>query len=182
MLIMKTIFVVILCLIAFGTSAMAQTKLQKAVDLYRTGDFRGAATELEAIRGAGESTAACEIYLGAAYVHLGNEKGAREALMRAWEMKGNLRLDGETGFKVTKKKEPNFKLIANDRPGTYVLRTAVEFLGDGTIGFVFEIDASSSDMFERAKVAARKNKFKPATKDGKPLTVVRFIEYRHYRE
>jgi hypothetical protein len=179
---MKSILLSVLCLLAFGTSAIAQEKLQKAVDLYRTGDFKGAVTELEAIRATGETARACEIYLGAAYAHLGNETEAREAFRRAWKMSGKIALAGETGFKVTKKKEPDFTRTANARSGTYILRTAVEFLGDGTIGFVFEIEASSSDMFERAKGSARKNKFNPAMADGKPVTVVRFIEYIHYRE
>jgi hypothetical protein len=54
---------------------------------------------------------------------------------------------------------------------------AVEFRFDGTIGFVFPIRTLPEGLTEKCIEAARKTKFQPAIKDGKPVTIIKRIEY-----
>jgi len=62
-----------------------------------------------------------------------------------------------------------------DVQGTVVLR--VQFLEFGEIGEITEVKPLPSGLTARAIAAARKIKFEPEQKDGKPVTVVRQIEY-----
>src|SRR5438046_7720747 len=62
-----------------------------------------------------------------------------------------------------------------DAQGTVTLR--VEFLDFGEIGEVTVVKTLPGGLTEKAVAAARKIKFEPEKKDGKPVTVVRQIEY-----
>src|SRR5258708_32482405 len=62
-----------------------------------------------------------------------------------------------------------------DVQGTVVLR--IQFLDFGEIGEITPVKTLPSGLTERAVVAARKIKFEPEKKDGKPVTVVREIQY-----
>ncbi len=59
--------------------------------------------------------------------------------------------------------------------GTVVLR--VQFLDFGEIGEITRIKELSPGITEKAVAAARKIKFEPEKKDGKPITVVKEIQY-----
>src|SRR5258706_15322984 len=59
--------------------------------------------------------------------------------------------------------------------GTVVLR--IQFLDLGEIGEITPVKTLPNALTERAVVAAGKIKFEPEQKDGKPLTVVREIQY-----
>ena len=182
---MKPFLFVLLCLLGLLT-AKAQdkpqlsAKLQHAIDLFRSSDYVNAVSEFEAIRAARESTKTSEMYLGAVYVHLNRDDEARAAFKRVRMVSDKELLDPVVkNFRVIEKPKPNFQGIAGDKPGEYVIWTAVEFLANGKIGFVFEVEASSKDMLKRAKKSASRIKFVPATNNNTPVTVVRFVEY-HY--
>ena len=65
--------------------------------------------------------------------------------------------------------------ITLDIQGTVVLR--VQFLDFGEIGEITRIKELPSGLTEKAVAAARKIKFEPERKDGKPVTVVKEIQY-----
>ena len=62
-----------------------------------------------------------------------------------------------------------------DVQGTVLLR--IQFLDFGEIGEITALKTLPSGLTERAVVAARKIKFEPEKKDGKPVTVIREIQY-----
>jgi hypothetical protein len=62
-----------------------------------------------------------------------------------------------------------------DVQGTVILR--VEFLEFGDIGEIAQVKTLPSGLTEKAVAAAKKIKFEPEKKEGKPVTVVRQIEY-----
>lgn len=59
--------------------------------------------------------------------------------------------------------------------GTAILK--VTFLKNGGVGLVSVVKALSSGLTEQAIIAARKITFLPATNEGKPVTVVKQVEY-----
>ena len=62
-----------------------------------------------------------------------------------------------------------------DIQGNVVLR--IEFLENGEIGEITQVKQLPAGLTERAVAAAKKIKFEPEKKDGKPVTVVKQIEY-----
>ena len=64
---------------------------------------------------------------------------------------------------------------ANSVQGKVVLR--VTFSANGEIGAVVRVTELPDGLTEQAIAAARKIKFEPAKRDGKPVTVVKTIEY-----
>lgn len=63
----------------------------------------------------------------------------------------------------------------NQVQGTVTLR--VTFLADGTIGTISPVRGLPDGLTAQAIEAAKKIRFEPATKDGKPITVVKLVEY-----
>lgn len=64
-----------------------------------------------------------------------------------------------------------------DVQGTVILK--VQFLEFGEIGEVIEVKGLSGGLTERAIAAAKKVKFEPEKKDGKPITVYKQLEYSY---
>lgn len=84
---------------------------------------------------------------------------------------------GDTKLKILEKPKPELPRNYNtlDAQGTVVLN--IQFLDFGEIGEITIVNSLPGGLTERAIVAARKIKFEPEKKDGKPVTVVRPIEY-----
>jgi TonB family protein len=59
-----------------------------------------------------------------------------------------------------------------------VVRLKVKFLESGKIGEIVTVSGLPFGATENAIEAAKKIKFKPAIKDGKPITVSKTLEYR----
>ncbi len=58
------------------------------------------------------------------------------------------------------------------------VRIAVEFRADGTIGFTFPLKSPiDRELVQQSVDAVKGIRFEPAMKDGKPLTVINFVEY-----
>ena len=78
---------------------------------------------------------------------------------------------------ITSKPTPGYSEEARrDRvTGTVVLR--VVFLASGDIGTVSAVKKLGSGLTEKAIEAAQKIKFKPAVKNGIPVTVVKSMTY-----
>src|SRR5260221_8070213 len=62
-----------------------------------------------------------------------------------------------------------------DVQGTVVLK--IQFLDFGEIGEITALKTLPNGLTERAVLAARKIRFEPEKKDGKPITVTREIQY-----
>lgn len=67
----------------------------------------------------------------------------------------------------------NYRVL--DAQGTQTLR--VEFLDNGGIGDVAPLNTLPGNLTERAITAARKIKFEPEQRDGKPVTVTKELKY-----
>lgn len=84
---------------------------------------------------------------------------------------------GTTALKILSKPraESTEESRKNQVQGTVILR--VTFLADGTIGAVSPISGLPDGLTAQAIEAAKKIRFEPAMKDGKPITVVKQVQY-----
>jgi hypothetical protein len=57
------------------------------------------------------------------------------------------------------------------------IRILVTFLANGEIGAVYTTAPWKSELNEKASMAAKDIIFKPATRNGKPVTVIESVEY-----
>ena len=82
-----------------------------------------------------------------------------------------------TALKIISKSPPGYTdsaRVANVQ-GTVIL--AVLFGADGKVGLVFIMKGLKNGLSEQAVSAAKRIKFQPAMKDGKPISVVKKVEY-----
>lgn len=174
---MKILFL----LLAFTSSSVivfAQAERDKALGLYRSGEFTQAITIFEELVTKRQADHPSMVYLGASYIKTGKDKLAIEILNK---LTASAKLQGPINY------ERKFKLL--NRPRTLcptmgmessTVKIAVEFKGDGTIGFVFPFRGSGS-FVESSVNAARAIRFEPALIDGKGVPVVLVMEYQCFR-
>lgn len=85
--------------------------------------------------------------------------------------------DNSTTIKITTKPRAEYTDSARHARVSGVVRVLVEFSTDGKIKHLLIINGLGWGLNEEALKAVRKIKFEPATKDGKPVSVVKIIEY-----
>lgn len=83
----------------------------------------------------------------------------------------------DSGLKILDQPLPELPQNHNtqDVQGTVVLR--VQFLDFGEIGEITPLKTLAPELMQRVIVAARKIRFEPETKNGKPITVTKEIQY-----
>ena len=83
----------------------------------------------------------------------------------------------DTRLKILEQPKPELpqNYLTLDVQGTVVLK--IQFLDFGEIGEITALKTLPNGLTERAVVAARKIRFEPEKKDGKPVTVSREIQY-----
>ena len=84
---------------------------------------------------------------------------------------------GSASLRVLSKAKANYTSVAKEKDiqGKVLLR--VTFLSNGSIGSVTPIKRLPYGLTEKAIQAARKIRFKPAMRNGKPYTVVKRVQY-----
>jgi hypothetical protein len=89
----------------------------------------------------------------------------------------------ETKLVILSHPYPIFNSKARKKGVQGTVRLRVTFTSDGEIGDVIDIPEKNKEKFvkygltEQAIIAAKNIKFKPATKDGEPITVTKIVEY-----
>jgi TonB family protein len=83
-----------------------------------------------------------------------------------------------TGFKITKQPRANYTNNGRSSGVSGVIRLLVEFSESGKIGHILVIKNLGYGLDEQAIEAAKHIEFVPGTIDGKPVSIVRVIEYR----
>ncbi len=94
------------------------------------------------------------------------------------ELKTNPNIISKMGeIQILSKPRPNYTVeaSANSIQGKVQLRTT--FLANGNVGNIAPIKELPYGLTEQAIEAARKIKFKPATRNGIPISVVKRVEY-----
>ncbi len=81
----------------------------------------------------------------------------------------------DTPVKIISKPLPKFPKGQDCSKGTVTLR--VQFLDTGEIGKIAVVSGLPNGFNECAIEAVKKINFKPATKNGKPVTVIKQVQY-----
>ena len=158
--------------------AAQQTDRDRGIDLYSEGKFADAIPVLEKSVAVDPTDRAAWLYLGASYVHTGEEEKATNAFKKS-NVRGNVpQPKYDSSVNVTYKPRATYTERARRKMSSGSVRIAVEFLADGTIGFVFPLKTPvDPELVQQSVDAAKGIRFEPAMKNGKPVTVVNFVEY-----
>lgn len=80
-------------------------------------------------------------------------------------------------LKILSKPTAQFTDEARKNGTTGFVRLRVTFLASGSIGEISAVDTLPDGLTESAIEAAKGIRFKPATKNGEPMTVTKLVEY-----
>lgn len=162
---------VLLTISAFGQ----QSKRDEGIDLYRAGNFADAVLRLTEATAADKMDRQAWLYLAAADKHLGKDKEAIKAFERSQTIKKTTPPKYDKPVKITSKPTPGIKGDDTSPPSDYAV--AVELCSDGTVGIIIPYMISFVERKQAIIDVAKKIKFEPAVKDGKPVTVIYVLEY-----
>jgi hypothetical protein len=173
----QNVFPFLLLGIVLASSAFAQSTRDEGIELYQAAKYQQAVDVLQEVVKGDEKDRVARMFLGAGLVHIGNSGGA---VKEFW--KGNLTVKDlspiyDSGAEITLKPRPSYTNGARMNFVQGRVRLAVEFLSDGTIGFVVPIMTLPDGLTENCRYVAKRIKFDPAQKDGKPVTTVGIVEY-----
>ena len=85
--------------------------------------------------------------------------------------------NNETPLKILSKPKPSFTQNAREAGVSGTIQLLVGFSADGKVKYILLIKPLGYGLNEQTVKAARGIKFEPATKDGKPISVVKIVEY-----
>lgn len=172
----------IILIFSFTVSIFAQSETEKGIELYRNGDYDQAITVLENAVKIDEKDRQAWLYLGMSFGRKGKDKDALKAL-RKWDSisvkSSNKILDNDSieNLKILSKPRVTSTELSRKNQTEGRVRLIVEFMKDEKIGLVFALQSLPDGLAENCIEAARQIKFKPAQKDGKPISTIKIIEY-----
>jgi len=165
-------------LAVFAASAFAQDEeLVKGVELYQEGKFSEAVDVLQKFVATDPKHWAAWNYLGGSLANLGREQEALAALKTRTRDRRDFKKDYDKNVTFSKQPKAPYtdRARRNGIQGDVILK--VEFKADGTIGFVLPTQTMPYGLTESATDAARKISFTPAERNGKPVSVIRTVNY-----
>lgn len=180
---MKNIFYIFICLILFSaTSVVAQSETEKGIDLYRNGDSVAAINILKNAIEIDKKDRKAWIYLGGCYVISQNYKLAAEAFKQAdsltpkkFSVEESIRFND--GLRITTKPRADYTDNARSAGTQGSVKLAVEYGADGKINFIFPVQTLPNGLTATSAEAAKKIKYEPAQKDGKPVKSIAITTY-----
>lgn len=169
----------IVAVLFLSITILAQSETKKGVELYRNGDYDSALAVLESVVQADKKDRKAWVYLGASFVKKGKDKEAGKAFRAAKSISNPEKtvIDSEQ-IKIISKPRANTQEVPKEERINGRISLAVEFKSDGKIGFVIPImNTLSYSLTKNAIYAAQGIKFEPPQKNGKPITMIKFVEY-----
>lgn len=172
----KKLVVLSLAVFCLAFSAEAQQgERDEGITLYQQSKFDDAAEILEVAVTENKKDDEAWLYLGASYVQLGKRKEARRAFQKAKTRQTSQLY--ETPLKIISKKPARYTDEARTNMVTGQIRIAVEFRGDGSIGFIFPFETLPYGLTESAIAAVKLIRFEPALRNGNAVTVISILDY-----
>jgi len=157
--------------------ACAQVETETGIGLYEKGEYERAAESLQRAVEENKKDRQAWLYLGASLFRLKKENKAVGAFQKARSLRLPQTKNSNESFKIISKPNPTYTNDARRNQTQGIIVVAVEFGADGAINFIVPVRGLSDGLTENTVRAAQKIKFEPATKDGKPVTVIGFLEY-----
>jgi Tfp pilus assembly protein PilF len=158
--------------------SFAQTERDKGIAFYESGDYRAAVTSLEKAVARNKNDNEAWLFLGMAYARTRESNKAVSAFERSRTVRSK---DADKNYdvplKIISKRPAGYTSEArsNSVSGNVIL--VVEFRKDGKIGHIFPYKRLPGGLTENSIEAARRIKFEPAQRNGKPVTVINFVDY-----
>lgn len=161
----------------FASFTFAQTESNKGIELYEKGEYETAVEYLQKAVETDKKDRNSWLYLGMSFARLKKVGEAVSAFKKADEVPIKDSHGNEKAVKITAKPRANYTDSArqNNTSGTVAL--AVEFGADGTIKSIILVQGLPNGLVEQTISAARKIKFEPAIKNGKPVAAIGIVKY-----
>lgn len=172
---MRSVFTVLLVLFSVGAIS-AQSEGVKGIELYQEGKFAESVAVLQKVVDAEPTNRVALMYLAGSLSNLGRTDEALTAMQKPG---GGPRIDYkyDKELKVTSKPNPSYTSEARRKGVKGKIIAAVEFKGDGKIGFVMITRGLSDGLDENVVEVAKKIKFEPAVRNEKAASVIKMLEY-----
>ncbi len=156
----------------------AQTEREKGIEFYEAGNYKTAIESLQKAVETNENDGEAWRFLAMAFARESNTEQALKAFDKAAEFRDeDLNKKYDLPVKFINLPKNNYTKEARRNNVTGRVKLAVEFGKDGQIKHIFSIRELPDGLTEKAVEAAHKIKFKPAIINGKPVTVIKFVEY-----
>jgi tetratricopeptide (TPR) repeat protein len=170
---------IISTILVFAASVAAQSDRDLGIQAYRNNDYQKAAAFLEKHLATNKKDTTAWKYLGGAYSYLGDGNKARKAFSKSFGNSGKdfPILTYDTEFRIIAAPKPRLSEETRNRSRGANVRVLIELRDDGRVGFVYPFPNFEASFEHDAVYAAKGIQFTPATKDGKPVTVIITREY-----
>jgi tetratricopeptide (TPR) repeat protein len=163
---------------AVAVFAQNEAEVEKGVEFYRQDEYQKAVETLAKAVEADKKNRRAWLYLGMSHVKLNNKSDAVKAFKKADDSPAREPSDPTVGkVEITYKPRVNYTEEARSNGVRGRVKLAVEFGADGTIKTIFPFQRLFYGLTENSVEAARNIRFKPALKDGKPVSTVSIVEY-----
>ena len=178
-----TLFLVFLSAAGVCFAQEGESALVKGVGLYEKGEYQQAVSVLQKVVETDEQDKKAWLYLGMSEAKLKNRSNAVKAFKKAFKISKEgagaeeTSAAGQTKTKIISKPRAQYPQAARDNLTQGEIRLAVEFGADGKIKEVFAFQTLPDGLTEICVEAARKIKFQPGTKDGKPYSTIAIVTY-----
>lgn len=164
-------------LFVFALMVAAQSKRDEGIELYQAAKYQQAADVLQEVVKNDEKDRLARMFLGAALQRTGKSSGAVKEFRKGNLAFRELSKSFDSGVEITSKPRPSYTNDARLNSVQGTVRIAVEFLSDGTLGFVVPVQGLPDGLTQNCWAVAKMIKFNPAQKNGKPVTTVGIVEY-----
>ena len=88
-----------------------------------------------------------------------------------------LAADNKTGLKITSKPRPGYTEAARQNGAQGTINLAVLFGADARIKYVLVLKGLNYGLTEKAVEAAKSIRFEPETKNGRPVSVIKVVQF-----
>ena len=165
-------------LLVLASSAWAQdSDRDRGIQLYRDGKYAEAIESLEKSFASNNKDRYTVMFLGAALHRSGRTKEAIKMFRRVDDIKLTKQVSDDLKPEVIRKRPARYTEAARQNNTTGKVWVAIEYGADGVIGFVLPYETLPFGLTESSIGAAMGVQFKPAMKDGKPVTTIGVLEY-----
>lgn len=174
---MRNSFIAFIILLSVTAVFGQQDERSKGIELYQDGKFEESITVLRKVVETDPVNKVAWMYLGASLANVGKGADALDAFMKPG---GGSKLDYkyEKELKIIKKSPAPYTDSARRKKIEGTINAMVEFKGDGKVGFVIITKGLQGGLNENVVEAARNVKFEPAIRNGRPVSVVKMMQYK----
>ncbi|HVE55658.1 MAG TPA: energy transducer TonB [Pyrinomonadaceae bacterium] len=179
---MKILYkITLVCALLFSASVVfaQENEREKGFDFYNKGEYQKAVEILQKVVEVNKKDRKAWLYLGMSQLKSPGKSKPAKAFKAADKISDDEAEAGETGtkLKIISKPRASYTDAARQNQTQGIVKLAVEFGADGKIKTVAAFQTLPDGLTQNCVESAKGIKFEPATKDGKPYSTIKIIEY-----